>query len=104
MKKTTKSIISLLLCICLMIPMFTMVSFAEESYSSATEYVQSSDTGVEIDKNLKRDIFLYGILNKVSNFLINNVVAKALGVIVPDSYAVLDYEEFDVDSYDNFYS
>ena len=36
--------------------------------------------------------------------MINNVVAKALGVIVPDSYAVLDYEEFDIDSYDNFYA
>ena len=103
MKKTTKSIISFVLCICLMIPMFTLVSSAEEGYNSAAEYVQSSDTGVEIDENLKRDIFLYGILNKVSNFLINNVVAKALGIIIPDSYAVLDYEKFDVDAYDNFY-
>ena len=103
MKKTLKSIISLVLCICMMIPMFTFVSSAEESYTSAAEYVTASETGVEVDKNLERDIFLYGVLNKVSDFLINNVVAKALGVIVPDSYAVLDFEEFDIDSYDNFY-
>ena len=104
MKKTLKSMIAIVLCICMMVPMFSVVSFAEESYDSVADYVETSDTGVEVNKNLERDKFLYNLLNKVSNFLINNVVAKALGVIVPDSYAVLDYEEFDIDSYDNFYA
>ncbi|MBQ8766423.1 MAG: hypothetical protein IJZ16_06405 [Clostridia bacterium] len=103
MKKFTKSFISLLLCICLVIPMFVMPASAEESYSSATEYVAASETGVEIDKDLQTKIYLYKLLNIASNFLINNVVGKALGVIVPDSAAVLDYEEFDIDSYENFY-
>lgn len=104
MKKTLKSMVAIVLCICMMVPMFSVVSFAEESYDSVADYVETSDTGVEVNKNLERDKFLYNLLNKVSNFLINNVVAKALGVIVPDSYAVLDYEEFDIDSYDNFYA
>ena len=104
MKKTLKSMIAIVLCICMMVPMFSVVSFAEESYDSVADYVETSDTGVEVNKNLERDKFLYNLLNKVSNFLINNVVAKALGVIVSDSYAVLDYEEFDIDSYDNFYA
>lgn len=104
MKKLLKSVISVALCVCLVIPMFSLVSFAEESYDSVAEYVEASDTGVEVNENLERDKFLYNLLNKVSNFLINNVVAKALGVIVPDSYAVLDYEEFDINSYENFYA
>lgn len=103
MKKVCKSIISILLCICLVMPMFSFASFAEEGYTSVTEYVQTSDTGVEIDEDLQIKIFLYKVLNKVSDFLINNVVAKALGVVVPDSPAVLDYESFNIDSYDNFY-
>ena len=104
MKKTLKSMIAIALCICMVIPMFSVVSFAEKSYDSVAEYVETSDTGVEVNENLERDKFLYNLLNKISNFLINNVVAKALGVVVPDSYAVLDYEEFDINSYENFYA
>ena len=103
MKKTLKTLISIVLCVCMIVPTFSFVTSAEESYNSVSEYVLSSETGVEIDEDLQKKIFLYDLLNKVSNFLINNVVAKALGIVIPDSSAVLDYESFDIDSYDNFY-
>ena len=103
MKKITKSILSVILCICMILPMFAMPASAEESYASAAEYVAASDTGVEIDEDLQTKIFLYKVLNTVSDFFINDVLGKALGIVVPDSAAVLDYEDFDVDSYDNFY-
>ncbi len=103
MKTIFKTLISITLCICMLVPMFSFVTSAEESYDSVSDYVLSSDTGVEVDEDLETKIFLYKLLNKVSDFLINNVVAKALGVVVPDSSAVLDYEEFDIDSYENFY-
>ncbi len=103
MKKTTKSILSLILCVCMVIPMFALPASAEETYASAAEYVAASDTGVEVDKDLQTKIFLVKILNFVSDFFINDVLAKALGIVVPDSAAVLDYEEFDIDSYENFY-
>ena len=103
MKKTLKTLISIVLCVCMIVPTVSFVTSAEESYDSVSEYVLSSDTGVEIDEDLQKKIFLYDLLNKVSNFLINNVVAKALGIVIPDSSAVLDYESFDIDSYDNFY-
>ena len=103
MKKTLKTLISIVLCVCMIVPTVSFVTSAEESYDSVSEYVLSSDTGVEMDEDLQKQIFLYNLLNKVSNFLINNVVAKALGIVVPDSSAVLDYESFDINSYDNFY-
>ncbi len=103
MKTIFKTFISVALCICMLVPMFTFVTSAEESYESVSDYVLASDTGVEVDEKLEVKIFLYKLLNEVSNFLINNVVAKGLGYIIPDSAAVLDYEEFDINSYDNFY-
>lgn len=103
MKKMTKSIISLILCICMVIPMFVLPASAEESYDSAVDYIATSETGVEVDEDLQTKIFLYKVLNTVSNFFINSVLGKALCIVVPDSAAVLDYEEFDIDSYDNFY-
>ncbi len=103
MKKTTKTIISLILCICMVIPMAVLPVNAENSYSSIAEYVEDSDTGVEAEKSLQTKIFLYKVLNIVSNFFINDVLGRALGVIIPDSSAVVDYEQFDLDAYDNFY-
>lgn len=104
MKKITKSIIAMILCVCMLVPMVVLPASAEESYASAAEYVAASETGVETDESLQTKIFLYKVLNIVSDFFINNVLGKALGLIVPDSAAVLDYEEFDIDSYENFYS
>ncbi len=103
MKKITKSILSLLLCVCMVMPMFVFPASAEESYETAAEFVAASDTGVEVDEDLQTKIFLYKVLNVVSDFFINSVLGKALCIVVPDSAAVLDYEEFDIDSYENFY-
>ena len=103
MKKITKSILSLLLCVCMVMPMFVFPASAEESYETAAEFVAASDTGVEVDEDLQTKIFLYKVLNVVSDFFINSVLGKALCIVVPDSAAVLDYEEFDINSYENFY-
>lgn len=104
MKKTTKSILSLILCVCMVIPMLVLPASAEETtYDSAVDYVVASETGVEVDESLQTKIFLVKVFNAVSNFLINDVLGKALCIVVPDSAAVLDYEEFDIDSYENFY-
>lgn len=104
MKKTTKSILSLILCVCMVIPMLVLpASAGETTYDSAADYVAVSETGVEVDESLKTKIILVKVFNAVSNFLINDVLGKALCVVVPDSAAVLDYEEFDIDSYENFY-
>lgn len=104
MKKTIKSILSLILCVCMVIPMFVLpASAVETTYDSAADYVVASETGVEVDESLQTKIFLVKVFNAVSNFLINDVLGKALCIVVPDSAAVLDYEEFDIDSYENFY-
>ncbi len=103
MKKITKSIISLFLCICLLIPMVALPVNAQNTYSSIAEYVEESETGIEVDDSIQTKIFLYKLLNIVSNFFINDVLGKGLGIFIPDSSAVIDYEEFDLDAYDNSY-
>ena len=99
MKKTLKIIISLILCCCLITPTVAFASQAESAYSSVTEYVEQSeqDTGLFVKIELSK------LLNTLSNFLINSVLGTALKWIIPDSAAVEDYEEFNIDEYDNFY-
>ena len=44
------------------------------------------------------------VLNWISNLFINDVVGTVLNLIVPDSPAVKDYEEFNIEEYGNFYA
>ncbi len=103
MKKTFKKILALFMCLCLVLPLAYIPVSASNTYDSAAEYVALSDTAVENGDDIERQILMYKILNKVSDFFINDVVGKLLKLAIPDSNAVIDYESFDVNAYDNFY-
>ena len=96
MKRKLTAIISVILCFCLIMPTYAFAAdTAATEYSSVTEYIDST---YATNQGFARAI------NALSNFFINTVVGKILNVIIPDSAAVADYEEFDIDSYDNFYA
>mgnify|MGYP003303449951 CR=1 FL=1 len=42
----------------MVIPMFVLPASAEESYDSVADYVATSETGVEIDENLQKKIYI----------------------------------------------
>ena len=84
-------------------PLLYIPVSASNTYDSVEEYVLSSETSVDNGDDIEKKILLYKILNKVSDFFINDVVAKVLKLSIPDSAAVIDYESFNVDSYENFY-
>ena len=101
MKKAIKTVISVILCICLMIPSVAFAAGDETNYDSVAEYIQSSENGNEsTDFNT---VFSRAI-NGLSNFVINGVLGTALKLVIPDSAAVADYEKFNIDEYENFYS
>ena len=104
MKKTITAIIAVLLCICIIMPTAAFANSTEEvTYNSVEEYVAlaNEESG---DDSTETKIFFAKLLNKISNFFINSVLANALNAIIPDSAAVADYEEFDISKYDNFYA
>ena len=100
MKKTVRIIISLILCCCILSPTVAFAAPAETTYNSVAEYVAESET----DTGLKIKIELSKLLNSLSNFFLNGILGTALKWILPDSAAVADYEEFNIDEYGNFYS
>ncbi len=102
MKKIIKSLIAFVLCLSMISPTLAFAHETEEQYSSVSDYVFSSESS--IDDSIETKIFLYKLLNRVSDFLINEVLGTVFNLIIPDSSAVLEYENFDVNSYDNFYS
>ena len=98
MKKTLKVIVALVLCCCIIMP--TTAAFAQEdeaTYASVEEYVADAQNDEGTDSSLKTKIALAKLLNKLSNFVINGVLGTALNLIIPDSAAVDDFEEFDID-------
>ena len=94
MKKFGAAVISLVLCICLMMPTVAFAATPEKNYSSVAEYVA--------DVN-KETVFSRAV-NALSNFVINDFLGTVLKLIIPDSAAVEDYEKFNIDEYDNFYA
>lgn len=94
MKKFGATVISLVLCICLMMPTVAFAATPEKNYSSVAEYVA--------DVN-KETVFSRAV-NALSNFVINDFLGTVLKLIIPDSAAVEDYEKFNIDEYDNFYA
>lgn len=102
MKKTIKVIISLVLCCCIIFPTAAFAAEVEKEYSSVEEYVAS--TQEENDGNVDVKIALSKVLNRISNAFINGILGAALNFIIPDSAAVDDYEEFNIDEYENFYA
>ncbi len=108
MKRITRIIICAVLCFSLLIPSAS-VAFAaentEDTYSSVAEYVAeaSDDTAEEpVDGMLKLKIVLAKLLNMLSNLFINDILGNVLTLLLPDSAAVLDYEEFDLEGYEGF--
>lgn len=99
MKKPLKIIISLVLCCCLMMPTVSFAAGNEPQYTSVQDYIEESgmDTGLLVKIQLSK------VLNAVSNFFLNDVLGTALKIIIPDSAAVEDFEEFNIDEYGNFY-
>lgn len=105
MKRTLTSIIAVILCLCMMMPSFGALAAeadAEISYSSAAEYVAEAEK--EESKDASSQMNLAKFVNKLSNFFINDVLGKILCMIMPDSPAVGRYENFDINSYENFYA
>lgn len=104
MKKTLSSIIALVLCLCMMMPSFGAFAAQEDAqitYDSITEYVEVSG-GAET-KGADSQISLAKFINMISNFFINDVLGKILSIFMPDSAAVASYEDFDINTYGNFY-
>lgn len=103
MTKNVRKILAIFMCICISLPLLYIPVSASNTYDSVEEYVLSSETSVDNGDDIEKQILLYKILNKVSDFFINDVVAKVLKLSIPDSASVIDYESFNVDSYGNFY-
>ena len=98
--KKFMSVISLILCLCLMTPSVYAAKADEVSYDSVVDYVASSQTE---DDNSKFKIAFSKVINGLSNFVINDFLGTILKLIIPDSAAVADFEKFNIDEYDNFY-
>ncbi len=103
MTKNVRKFLAIFMCICISLPLLYIPVSASNTYESVEEYVLSSETTVDNGDDIETQILLYKILNKVSDFFINDVIAKVLKLSIPDSAAVIDYESFNVDDYDNFY-
>jgi len=101
MKKTIKILVSLMLCICIMMPSVAFAAGDKTEYNSVLDYVKSSPNGAE-SKDF--NTMFSRAVNGLSNFVINGVLGTALKLAIPDSAAVADYEKFSLDEYDNFYS
>ncbi len=94
MKKFGAAVVSLVLCICLMMPTIAFAATPEKNYSSVAEYVA----------DVKKETVFSRAVNALSNFVINDFLGTVLKLIIPDSAAVEDYEKFNIDEYDNFYA
>ena len=103
MTKNFRKILAIFMCLCISLPLLYIPVSASNTYNSVEEYILSSDTAVDKGDDIEKQILLYKILNRVSEFFINDVIGKVLHLFVPDSSAVIDYESFDIDAYENFY-
>ncbi|MEE1012105.1 MAG: hypothetical protein U0L11_08765 [Acutalibacteraceae bacterium] len=98
MKKAAKIIVSLMLCICIMMPTVAFATEDNAEYNSVLEYIEESD-----DSSSDFKTTFSRAVNGLSNFVINGLLGNALKFVIPDSAAVENYHRFDIDEYDNFY-
>lgn len=99
MKRKIMAVISIALCFCILMPAYAFAADDQAQYSSVAEYVAES----EQNSDASSKISFAKTINAISNFFINDVLGKILCKFMPDSAAVLDYEEFDLEAYGNFY-
>ena len=101
MKKFFRIQVSLILCLCLMMPTVAFASEDEITYDSVADYVASvqAESGGSSESKIGFSRFVNGL----SNFVINDLLGTALKLVIPDSAAVEDYEKFNIDEFDNFY-
>lgn len=103
MKKSMKTLISILLCCCVIFTSVVIASAQDtEEYASVAQYV--SETEAKEDSSLQIRIKLSKVLNFLSNLFINDILGTALNFVIPDSAAVESLEDFDIDKYENFYA
>ena len=99
MKRKIIAIISVVLCLCMLMPTCAFASDTENTYNSVAEYVASAEENSKASTQTK----FAKVINAVSNFFLNDVLGKVLCMVMPDSATVGSYESFDIDSYDGFY-
>ncbi len=109
MKKFLSKVLVIVLCCCLLTPAtaFAAGTDVQEGYDSVLDYVATANETegtAPSDGMLQVKIFFAKILNFLSNLFINDIVGSVLNLLIPSSSAVLDYEEFNLDEYDNFYA
>lgn len=100
MKKAVKVILSLVLCCCMITPTVAFASEESKAYNPVQEYIEQS----QMDTGLLVKIQLAKVLNYLSNFVINDLLGTVLKLAIPDSAAVVDFGDFNLDEYDNFYA
>ncbi|MBQ7861728.1 MAG: hypothetical protein IJ349_05955 [Clostridia bacterium] len=96
MKRKILSIIAVVLCFCMLMPNFVYAANETNDYATVAEYVEEN-SNADSQKSLAK------FVNYLSNFFLNDVLGKVLAMFMPDSAAVGDYEDFDINTYGNFY-
>lgn len=114
MKKIVLSVISVIMCLSLLIPV-AIPAFASDNSTSAysenattiEEYIAENSVSTQSISSTSAKTVLMKTLAKMVNIVSDtliNVLAKGLGMLLPKTPALLDFADFDLDSYGNFYS
>ena len=115
MKRISKAVIAVLLCLSLMVPVCISAFAADTAdtsacveYASLDEYLAQSagaDALIASDGNVKTVFMtaLAKVINTLTNTIID-VLGKGLGLIIPATPALKDYNSFNLDEYGDFYA
>ncbi len=100
MKKLMRSVISTILCVCLMLG--TTVTGTALPATAAKPAAVNISAQTPVGDTTLGNIFAK-VVNFISDFVINGIVLGALRNSVPFSPAIKDYSTFDLDAYGDFY-